>query len=539
MRLRTQFLALLAVAIALAGIAIVVLISAARQEDAAEADQSRAQETAHEVSGLLILTQEYARFSEPRAAIQWRARIRKVTVTLEEATETARPVAVTHELIAIARALPATFEHLESIAERRDDFSMRRRDLLLDQVLTSTQAMSDQAYQWYGDASKRRIAATRRFQAMAFLTAGCLLVLLVFAAVVTRQRIIVPLQRLEEAAVALGQGDMSVRLASPSVDEFGRLSRQFDRMADALGANEARLKRSEQQLRAIADNLPVLISHIDQEEKVLFANATYRYWLGVDPQAIAGRSIREVADEALFAPRAAQMARALGGERVSFEAELTVGGNTRYTHSVYVPDTNEAGEVVGVYAMTSDITEQKRVEMQLQNLIRIDTLTGLPNRMCFNERMQEALLRARRNAAAMAVLYLDIDHFKSINDSLGHAAGDEVLRQFATRLQACVRRTDMVARIAGDEFVAILEGPGSPAEATAVAEKIVQRVREPLQLPTGPLAISTSVGVAYALPRRVEVDAERDAEALLEAADRALYLAKGAGRDGYRAVELG
>jgi len=781
MRLRTQFAVLLAVAVAIATIAIVVLIGAARQEDAAEVDQSRAQDTAHEVSGLLILTQEYARFSEQRAAMQWRARMRRVIETLEDATETRTPVAVTHELITIARSLPTTFDRLESIAERRDDFSMRRRDLLLDQVLTSTHSMSDYAYQWYGDASKRRIKATTRFQAMAFSTAACLLALLVFAAVVTRLRIIVPLQRLEEAAIALGEGDMTARVASPSTDEFGQLSRQFDRMADALSANEERLRRSEQQLRAvtdnlpaliayvdgqevyrfanayhrvalgldadqllgrtlreihgeaehaaitphvqaalagerrvfedvenlghgeihmlttlvpdagpegvqgfyvmasditalkqaelrvreseqrlrditnhipamvgyfdsderclfandtvlrlhgldrdealgmnlrqgigedsyalhaphiarvlrgelvafeghvvrngrdayfqahlvpnrdylgrvsgfyvmsfdvtpvrraererarseerlrkITDNLPVLISYIDRDERVLFANDTYRDWLGIDPQAAVGLSISEIMGEATYRPRAAQLARALAGERISFEADFRTQDGVRNTQSVYVPDTNAQGEVAGVYAMTSDITELKRVEMQLQDLIRADTLTGLPNRLRFNERMQEALLRARRNGSAMAVLFLDIDRFKSINDSLGHAAGDEVLKQFATRLHDCVRRTDTVARLAGDEFVAILEGVSSQDEAAAVAEKIVVRMRDPVHLQGRLLEISTSIGVAFAPPRTVD----RKAEDLLEAADRALYLAKGAGRDTYHAVQV-
>ena len=157
-----------------------------------------------------------------------------------------------------------------------------------------------------------------------------------------------------------------------------------------------------------------------------------------------------------------------------------------------------------------------------------DKLTGLPNRRLFDDRLKQALARAHRSRIPVAVLYVDADKFKPVNDMYGHAVGDALLKHFGSRLAACVRATDTVARIGGDEFAVILENVEVARDAHAVAEKIVATLREPFEIEGHRLEVSASVGVA--------VLSDRDgffADALLKRADRALYEAKRAGKDRY------
>ena len=158
-------------------------------------------------------------------------------------------------------------------------------------------------------------------------------------------------------------------------------------------------------------------------------------------------------------------------------------------------------------------------------LARVDTLTGLPNRRQFDERLRDAMARTGRSETTLAVMFLDIDYFKNINDTLGHGAGDLVLKEFGARLQHQVRSTDTVARLAGDEFVILVEGIRDAEELKALADKIVTAVRAPLVIEGRSVSITTSVGVAtYDGGGQAATD-------LLAAADRALYAAKRQGRD--------
>jgi diguanylate cyclase (GGDEF)-like protein len=175
--------------------------------------------------------------------------------------------------------------------------------------------------------------------------------------------------------------------------------------------------------------------------------------------------------------------------------------------------------------MTFDISALKETQHRLDMLASIDTLTGLPNRRQFDERLRDAMARTRRSATTMAVMFLDIDHFKSINDTLGHGVGDMVLKEFGARLQRQMRSTDVVARLAGDEFVVLVEGMRDVEELTALAGKIVHAVRPPLVFEGRSVPITTSLGVAT-----YEGDGRSPVE-LLAAADRALYAAKRQGRD--------
>ena len=186
---------------------------------------------------------------------------------------------------------------------------------------------------------------------------------------------------------------------------------------------------------------------------------------------------------------------------------------------------NGDGELPSLIAIFTDITHQRRAEQELRYLANFDTLTNLPNRTLLAERLSRAIVRARRQHDRIAVLFLDFDHFKDINDSLGHAAGDRILRSAAARLQETVGHQATVARIGGDEFAAVLERIAAPEGADHVAREIITAFEAPLLLDDRvEVAISPSIGISL-YPDHGQVPTE-----LLKRADTAMYQAKAAGR---------
>ena len=186
---------------------------------------------------------------------------------------------------------------------------------------------------------------------------------------------------------------------------------------------------------------------------------------------------------------------------------------------------DEEAEPELVY-VARDITRRVEAEQALERLARSDNLTGLGNRLLFMERLELAFARARRSGRPPAVLYMDIDHFKQINDTHGHAAGDAVLRAFAARLAGSVREVDLPARLGGDEFVVLVED-ATPEVPAGIATKLLAAARGAIDTDAGPVHVTTSIGIAVA-----SVDMTPDA--LMHAADTALYEAKAAGRDTWR-----
>jgi len=186
-----------------------------------------------------------------------------------------------------------------------------------------------------------------------------------------------------------------------------------------------------------------------------------------------------------------------------------------------------SGRALRMIGTNLDITERRRSEEAVQSSAHSDALTGLANRRGLGDRLRLALARNRRSGLESAVLFLDIDRFKEVNDSLGHGAGDALLVEFAARLRASVRASDTVARFGGDEFVVLLEDVRDRHNAVRIAEKILEDARRPLRLEGRELTVTTSIGVAYS-------DATSGEEELLKRADSALYQAKAAGRNRYR-----
>ena len=295
---------------------------------------------------------------------------------------------------------------------------------------------------------------------------------------------------------------------------------------------EQALEAAQARLRAVTDNMPAMIAHIDTQERYTFANAVGERLFGDVEGGIIGKTVREVRGEAIYSEIRPHIARVLAGERVTYSGEHTVRGRLYHYQTTYVPDVRPDGSRHGFFSFTYDITQLKQAEQALETLARKDGLTGLANRRYFDERLAGALARNARQLAPVALLTMDIDHFKAINDGLGHAAGDEVLREFGRRLAACVRSGDLVARIGGDEFAVLVEGVGSLESATGFANKLLERMRAPVAVEGQSRLVGTSIGIAFS-------HGMADAKQLMLAADQALYAAKAAGRGNWKVQEVG
>ncbi|MCB1821882.1 MAG: EAL domain-containing protein, partial [Candidatus Competibacteraceae bacterium] len=195
------------------------------------------------------------------------------------------------------------------------------------------------------------------------------------------------------------------------------------------------------------------------------------------------------------------------------------------TISTVADENNQITHYVGVF---SDISSLKRSEEKLNFLAHHDLLTRLPNRLLFNARLEHSIERARRNQKSLAVLFFDLDHFKNVNDTLGHAAGDELLRWVARQLAEMVRAEDTVARMGGDEFIMLIEEVDEPSNAGTVARKVLELFKQPVHISRHEFFISTSIGISL-----YSADGN-DADTLIKNADAAMYQAKAQGRSNYQ-----
>jgi diguanylate cyclase (GGDEF)-like protein/PAS domain S-box-containing protein len=195
-------------------------------------------------------------------------------------------------------------------------------------------------------------------------------------------------------------------------------------------------------------------------------------------------------------------------------------GRTNWTLTTKLPLHDESGNVVGLVGITREINEMRETEVALQHLATHDTLTDLPNRFLMIDRLNQLIIRSRRASTSFAVLFMDIDHFKEVNDSLGHESGDLLLRGVAQRLTKSVRQSDTVARIGGDEFVIILETAHQVSDAETAALKVQRALAKPFSLDGHDVTASVSIGISF-YPENGQ-----DTETLLRAADYAMYMAK-------------
>lgn len=283
------------------------------------------------------------------------------------------------------------------------------------------------------------------------------------------------------------------------------------------------------QAAQVFQNAREAIIMMDAEYRVRAVNGAFTSITGHAPEHILGQPLAGLgwdADDGFYE----RIWSELDGQD-HWEGELSgVRSNgERYPVRVALTAIRDAyGDVASYMAMLSDISERKRQEEQVRHQAEHDALTGLPNRILFLDRLHQALATWRRQQHRCAVMFLDLDKFKAINDTLGHQAGDAVLREVSARLRACVRRVDTISRLGGDEFVVLLADIKGADQAAHVAGAVTQALRRPIDVGGQPVALSVSIGIALCPDDGVDV------EALLHHADVAMYHAKQDGRDAFR-----
>jgi len=181
-----------------------------------------------------------------------------------------------------------------------------------------------------------------------------------------------------------------------------------------------------------------------------------------------------------------------------------------------------------------DITEYKKAQQQISEYAYQDALTNLPNRRLLQDRLKHALMHAKRYKRRMGIMFLDIDYFKAINDTYGHAFGDELIKTVADRLSLCVRSSDTVCRLGGDEFVIVISEINNETDAAVIAEKILQSVSKPIVIEEHEAQVTMSIGIVI-----YDADADDTTDSLMKKADQSLYDMKREGRNGYRIYKVG
>jgi diguanylate cyclase (GGDEF)-like protein/PAS domain S-box-containing protein len=309
------------------------------------------------------------------------------------------------------------------------------------------------------------------------------------------------------------------------------LSREIARRLEietTLRRSEERVRSSEERLRTITNNVPVLISYLDSNLHYQFANAMYKEWLGMRSEDMIGRSIKQVLGDSYFEERKPSLERALGGAMSNVELKVSRKGHDRILSTTYIPHHRD-GKVVGIYVLATDATASRQHERQLLALANADPLTGLPNRRMYEFNLAKALATNRRQKSGLALMYLDLDGFKQINDSFGHSTGDNVLVEFGKRIKPILRETDMLARLAGDEFTITLEAVTTLESCELVAKKILDALARPFMIASQRLAVSASIGVVFA-------GEQSSFQSLSHQADLALYSAKRSGKNRFSIV---
>lgn len=257
-------------------------------------------------------------------------------------------------------------------------------------------------------------------------------------------------------------------------------------------------------------------------------NKQFEAYLGRPREQIVNTSVFDVAPEDLaeIYHKADMDLIREGGSQI-YETRVVHADGSKHDvmfHKAVFEKSN--GMVGGIIGVMVDITQRKELENKLEELASHDTLTGLSNRRDFDARLEQALARSQRTQTQLALLFLDLDGFKDVNDNLGHSAGDQVLQIVAERLTKIMRKSDTAGRMGGDEFAVILEGSVTRDTAALVAEKILTELASPYTLNEGAVShLSASIGIAFAPDNGTELDA------LFASADRAMYSAKDQGKN--------
>ncbi|WP_420991436.1 diguanylate cyclase domain-containing protein [Cupriavidus sp. 30B13] len=367
------------------------------------------------------------------------------------------------------------------------------------------------------------------------LSAGFSLVLAALLMWLVIRRMLAPLELLHRVVGQVPK-DPAALAALPTGrnDEIGELATTFSTVMQQLSEREAALSaakdqaaESEKRIEAIANHVPDFVSFIDTSERYVFVNEAYARRFDLPVRQIVGLTVRELWGTPTYVAWQPYLAQAYLGASVTFSLEGPDGGECMEV--TYQPAWNDAGDAVqGLYMFARNVTTERQKIRSLEAQTLTDHLTRLLNRKGFDRCLAETMARAGAAGRNAALMLVDVDDFKTINDSYGHAVGDQLLAAFGERLSACVRASDSVARIGGDEFGIVLDDAASPASLERIAQAIVHAARRPHFIEGHTIVATASVGMAVHCPRDGQT-----ANELFMRADMALYEAKRGGKARY------
>ena len=296
-------------------------------------------------------------------------------------------------------------------------------------------------------------------------------------------------------------------------------------------AAEAKLRSSEQRFRGTFENAPLGMMLADTSGRIFQANRFAADLLAYSGEDLPGTHLSRfvpASDRTLLLER---LEKLISGELPQSHSErrlIAQNGLELWVNLHVVVQRNDEGNPLYFIIQMADISETKRSQDNMERLAFYDTLTNLANRRLYNDRLQQAINNSQRHKRLAALMYLDLDQFKRVNDTLGHDAGDALLKHVAARLQKCVRTQDTVSRPGGDEFTIILDGMDSISTASTIAANILEELRKPVSIAGQQLVVTTSIGISL-MPQDGQ-----DAQTLMRNADMAMYKAKERGRNNYQ-----
>lgn len=283
----------------------------------------------------------------------------------------------------------------------------------------------------------------------------------------------------------------------------------------------------------LVNHLDAMVAYWDTDQVCVFANNAYRYWFGKSGSEVIGLTLKELLGP-LYEKNLPYIEAAYQGKRQVFEREIpTPSGVIRHSLATYTPHIVD-GKVQGIFVHVADVSPLKKLEQELkvakeraEKLATHDFLTGLPNRVLLVDTIKHGIAVAKRRNHLVAVISLDMDDFKKINDTYGHGGGDQLLIEVASRLKTSLRESDTVTRLGGDEFLLVGAEVESTEQVETMAKRILETVAQPLRIEGAEVLPTISIGIAL-YPHDGATPA-----ALIAASDRALYIAKKRGKNCY------